>query len=213
MPIRPCHFLVLLALIATPVTALAHGSVTNEDDLCAIQIGYFRAHFKIYLPRTRGHDDFCEDLPAAGESLFVMEYVHAGLGDIPIDFRIIRDVTGMGRFARLEDVEAIADLDAVTEFYRPPSVEPDVFTVMHRFTEPGDYIGIVTAEPAGADEPYAAVFPFRVGFTGFGYWPAIVAIIVVLQVNYLYMSGRLPLRRRPRLAPVDSVAGEAGSSR
>jgi len=211
MPIHPSHFLVLLVLLATPVTAPAHGSVTNEDDLCAIQIGYFRAHFKIYLPRTRGHDDFCEDLPAAGESLFVMEYVHAGLGDIPIDFRIIRDVTGMGRFARLEDVEAIDDLDAVTEFYRPPSVEPDVFTVMHTFTEPGDYIGIVTAEPAGTDEAYAAVFPFRVGFTGFGYWPAIVAIIVILQINYLYMSGRLPWRRRPRLAPVDSVAGQAGS--
>ena len=190
------------AVSALPAPAAAHGSVTNEDDLCAIEIGYLRAHFKIYLPQRHGHDEFCEDLPAAGESVFVMEYVHRDLGDIPVDFRIVRNVTGMGRFARLADVEAIGDLDAVTELYLPPARRPDVFTVLHRFDEPGEFIGVVTAMPDGAIEPLRAVFPFEVGFTGFGTWPLFLALAVALQLQYLYMSRRFPFRRRRRLKAV-----------
>jgi len=182
--------------------AEAHGSVTNEGDRCAIEIGYLRAHFKIYLPQRDGHEQFCEDLPATGESVFVMEYIHRDLGDIPVDFRIVQNVTGMGRFARLADVEAIADLGAITELYLPPARHPDVFTVLHRFEEPGEFIGIVTATPDGDAEPLRAVFPFEVGFTGFGVWPLFLALAVALQLQYLYMSGRFPLRRGSRLKAV-----------
>ncbi len=197
-------FLCLL-LCALPPSTWAHGSVSNEDDLCAIQIGYYRAHFKIYLPRTRQHRQYCEDLPGSGESVFVMEYLHRGLGEIPVDFRIIRDTTGMGRFAQLEHVEALGDLEPLTVFYQPPVVKPDVFTVMHNFDRPGEFIGIVTAVPHGGGEPYAAVFPFRVGFIGFGYWPLIVLLVIGLQLNYLYMSGRFPFRKRARLKSVPAT--------
>ena len=187
----------------------AHGSVSNEDDLCAIQIGYYKAHFKIYLPRTRQHRDYCEDLPGTGESIFVMEYLHPGLGKIPVDFRIIRDTTGMGRFAQLEHVEALGDLDPLTVFYQAPTIKPDVYTVMHHFDRPGEFIGIVTAVPDGGGEPYAAVFPFRVGFIGFGYWPIIALLVVGLQLNYLYMSGRFPFRKRAKLSAVPTVIAAA----
>ena len=188
-------------LMLSTVPAAAHGSVALEDDLCAIQIGYLRAHFKIYLTRTHEHRDFCEDIPAVGETIFVMEYQHAGLSDVPIDFRIIRNVTGMGSFARWEDVATIDDLDAVTVLYQPPSIVPDVFTLLHRFDQPGEFVGIVTAAVDGA-EPYTAVFPFEVGFTGFGYWPLIVLLAVALQLNYWFMSGRL---KRRQAHPVRAV--------
>ena len=214
LPRRSSLFAALImygTLTALAPRADAHGSVTNEDDLCAIEIGYLRAHFKIYLPQQYGHDDFCEDLPATGESVFVMEYVHRDLSDIPIDFRIVRNVTGMGRFARLADVAAIDDLEAVTELYLPPERRPDVFTVLHRFSAPGEFIGIVTATPEGSDKPFRAVFPFEVGFTGFGVWPLFLAIAVALQLQYLYMSGRFPFRRRARLQSV-SGGGQGASA-
>ncbi len=192
--------LIFTSLLSDAVEA--HGSVKVEDDLCAIQIGYFKAHFKIYLPQTHAHEEFCEDLPASGEAVFVMEYIHRGLGDIPIDFRIIHDVTGMGRFAKSQHVAAIADLETITVYYEQPVAKPDVFTALFRFDEPGEFIGIVTAKPANGGEPYLAVFPFRVGFTGFGYWPAIVILVVLIQLNYLYMSGRLRLGRGRRLRTV-----------
>ena len=211
IPLRPTITIMigvligLSAILAPP--AMAHGSVSAEEDLCAIKIGYFKAHFKIYVPEESGRDDYCEDIPAVGASIFVMEYLHSGLGEIPIDFRIIRDVTGMGTFARWEDVQEIDDLDAATVFYQPPDIVPDVFTVMYGFDQPGDYIGIVTARPSDQDTVYTAVFPFEVGFTGFGYWPLIVLIVAALQFNYWFMSGKFSRRRNKNPGRLAVVKG------
>lgn len=190
--------------------ALAHGSVSAEDDLCLIEIGYYKAHFKIYLPEKRRHEQFCEDLPAAGESVFVMEYVHPGLSDVPIDFRILRNVTGEGRFTRLADIERIGDLEAVTVLHHPASAQRDVFTVRHEFDEAGEFVGVVTLQQPETGKIYTAVFPFDVGFTGFGYWPLFALAALALQVHYLWMSGRFSVwvrmwrrrRTRSRLAVV-----------
>jgi hypothetical protein len=171
--------------------ASAHGGVVEEGDLCVIKVNYLRAHFKIYQPRATGHEQFCEDLPAATESVFVMEYQHDSLSEMLIDFRIIRDVTGKGRFARIEDIDGITDIDSATVFYRPPAIEPDVYLINYEFREEGDFIGIVSAQHPETGKVYAAVFPFEVGFTGLGYWPFFIGLLVVIQLQYLLMSGRL----------------------
>ena len=178
--------------------AHGHGGVVEEEDICVIKISYLKAHFKIYQPLLDGHDEYCEDLPNATESIFVMEYLHDELRRVPIDFRIIRDVTGKGRFARWEDVAAIEDLDSVTVFYQPPVVEPDVFTVIHDFAADGEFIGVVTASPETDERLHIAVFPFAVGFTGFGYWPLVVAAVLLIQLQYLWMSGRIARWRASR---------------
>lgn len=181
----------LFFLLATYSTAFGHGGVVEEDDICVIKVNYLRAHFKIYQPRVSGHEQFCEDLPVAAESVFVMEFMHDALETMPIDFRIIRDVTGKGRFARMGDIGEIEDLEAATVFYRPAMLEPDVYSVVHTFQDEGDYIGIVSARNPDTGALYAAVFPFEVGFTGWGYWPFIVGLLVLIQIQYLVMSGRL----------------------
>lgn len=185
-------FIVLISLsVLSQQSAKAHGGVVEEDDLCVIKVSYLRAHFKVYQPRESGHQQFCEDLPAASESVFVMEYLHDALAAMQVDFRIIRNVTDKGRFARLEDVEQIEDIDSATVFYQPAIIEPDVFTVIHEFMEEGDFIGIVSATEPDSRKAYAAVFPFEVGFTGIGYWPFFIGLLVFLQLQYLLMSGRL----------------------
>jgi hypothetical protein len=181
-------FLMSLGLVQQ---VAAHGGVVEESDLCVIKISYLKAHFKIYQPLSDGHKEYCEDLPNAGESVFVMEYLHDELGRIPVEFRIIRDVTGKGRFARWSDVAAIDDLESVTVFHQAPSIEPDVFTVMYDFADEGDYIGVVTATPNDGERLHIAVFPFEVGYTGFGWWPLFVGALLLIQLQYLYMSGRL----------------------
>lgn len=181
----------LLCLGSAERPAFAHGGVVLEEDLCVINIGYLQAHFKIYLPQERQRQEFCEDIPSTGESVFVMEYLHSGLDEATIEFRMIRNVTGLGRFAGLEEIEKIANLDEVTVFFQPPAVIPGVYSVVHRFDEPGDFIGVVTATPHDAGDPYIAVFPFQVGFTGFGYWPFIFIAIVLLQLHLWHSNGRL----------------------
>ncbi len=188
--------------------AHGHGGVVQEDDVCVIQIGFLKAHFTVYQPRTRQHRELCEDLPDATETVFVMEYLHSGLATMPVDFRIIQDVTGRGRFARWEDVAAINDLDAATVFYQPAIVEPDVFSVLHAFDTPGHYIGIVTARQPQTNRIYRAVFPFEVGATGFGYLPLIAAVLAVLQINFWVMSGGLA-RWRARRNGAQTAGGPA----
>lgn len=188
----------LLLLIQMPQLALAHGGVVEEEDLCVIKVNYLRGHFKIYQPLIDGHQQYCEDLPNATESVFVMEYLHDSLRDAAVDFRIIRDVTGKGRFARWEDVEDIDDLDAATIFYRAPVVDPDVFTVIYDFKEEGEFIGIVTAN-VGDGQIYRAVFPFEVGYTGLGYWPFFILLLLAIQFQYLVMSGRVKRWREQRM--------------
>ena len=187
-----CRALLIgLLALTLPLTAAAHGGVVEEDDICVIKVNFLRAHFKIYQPAASGHEQFCEDLPAATESVFVMEYMHDALQTMPIDFRIIRDVTGKGRFARLEDVQEIADIESVTVFYREPVHEPDVYTISHTFEEEGNFIGIVSASHPETGVVYASVFPFEVGFTGWGYWPFFIGLLIMIQIQYLHMSGRL----------------------
>ena len=187
---------VLFFGISTTQPAEAHGGVVADGDLCIIGISYLQAHFKIYQPLIDGHEEYCEDLPNATESVFVMEYMHDELARVPIEFRIIHDVTGKGRFANWQDVEQIDDLDAVTVFYQAPLIEPDVFTVIHDFNEEGDYIGIVKVFPESADREHIAVFPFEVGYTGLAYWPFFIAAVLLIQLQYLWMSGRLSRWRR-----------------
>lgn len=204
MSAAPSTLLAILLGIMLPGITFGHGSVSVEDDRCLIEIGYFKAHFKIYLPEQRRHEQFCEDLPRTGESVFVMEYLHQGLSEVPIDFRIVRNVTGQGRFTRLGDIERIDDLDALTVFHHAAGIQRDVFTVRHRFEEAGKFVGVVRLETPDTGETYTAVFPFDVGFTGFGYWPLFVLVALLLQLNYLWMSGWFSRRRRkqPRLTVI-----------
>ena len=210
MPFLRCSAVACLA-IACGQQALAHGSVSAENDVCLIEIGYYKAHFKVYLPAERRHAQFCEDLPSAGRSVFIMEYVHPGLSEVPIDFRIIRNVTGQGRFTRLADIAEIDDLDEATVFHHPAKAQRDVFTVHHEFDEAGEYVGIVTLTQPETGKPYTAVFPFEVGFTGLGYWPLFALAAIVLQINYLWMSGRfakwIRASRRKRQPKLTVVAG------
>lgn len=167
--------------------ASAHGSIVAGEDICELDIGFLKAHFKIYLPETHQREEFCEDIPIPSKSLFVMEYGHNQLETMLIDFRIIRDVTGYKSFTRREHIATINDIESVTVFYQPPVVEPDVVAVLHDFDEPGWYVGIVTASLG--DEVYTAVFPFEVGFTGLGYWP-FFALAITLLLLYLWQDRR-----------------------
>lgn len=181
--------LLLCLLCANKI--FAHGSVVAGGDLCVIKIGFYTAHFKIFQPQTSRNKEFCEDLPATGESIFVMEYLHQFLGEVPIEFRIIKNETGLGRFTRLADVESISDLDAVTVFHRKPVIEKDVYTIRYAFETDGDYLGLVMAKHPQTEEQYMAVFPFHVGKVNWGWAPIFLALAALAQLGYWFANGKL----------------------
>lgn len=173
-------------------SGLAHGGVVLEEDRCLINIGFLTAHFTVYQPETRANEEFCEDIPDVTGSVFVMEYLHDFLREMPVDFRIIRDVNDVGEFARWEDVQAIEDLEAATVFYQPPVIQANGnYTVDYAFDEKGTYIGIVTASHPDGERQYNAVFFFQVGGPEWGTIPLFVGLLIALQLIYWLSNGGL----------------------
>lgn len=173
------HALLLAAFIA-PV-ANAGGGLVLRNDTCIMTIGFYEAHFTAYQPQSTGDTEFCENLPAPGATLFVLDYLHRSLKEVPVDFRIISNVTGKGEFARLADVEALPDVDEVTLFYKSPTVQANgSLQIEYAFPEDGEYIGIVTAGHPSNDKIYVSVFPFTVGRTDLPWgWFAFAAAVLL----------------------------------
>jgi len=180
----------MLMLLRISPAALGHGGVAFSDDQCVIRIDYLTAHFTVYQPQARGSEEYCEDLPDVSETIFVMEYLHDFLRQMPVDFRIIEDTEGIGQFAKWEDVEKIPDINARTVFYQPPGIMVDgSLTANYRFEEKGSYIGIVTAQHPDDDRVYRAVFYFQTGGPDYGTMPLFFAFLLVLQMVYWLSTG------------------------
>jgi len=186
-----------LLLFGSASGAFAHGGVLMEEDSCVIRIGFLKAHFTGYQPGASGNEEFCEDIPRVAKSIFVLDYLHDYMREMPIDFRIIEDVNDLGIYAKWTDIIALEDIEGDTIFYQPPAKHANgVLTVDYRFEQAGNYIGIVTAQHPGKDKSYSAVFPFTVGGSGFSYVPVFITLIVLAQAFYWISSGGLK-RFRP----------------
>lgn len=191
--------LFFLALCSSVV--FAHGGVAFEEDNCVINIGFLKAHFTSYQPSARGNKEFCEDIPDVAKSVFVIDYLHAFLNQIPVDFRIIEDVNNIGVFAKWADIQNLPNIEGDTVFYQPPMRRPDgVMTVEYNFKKPGSYIGIVTAQHPTEDKVYRAVFQFQVGGRPYGYAPVVLLLVALAQLAYWINGGGLKRfrQRRPR---------------
>ncbi len=189
-----------LSLSLSVADVFAHGGVVADEDLCIIEIGVFRAHFTIYQPETRANNEFCEDVPDVGAAVFVLDYLHGSLKDMPVDFRIIRDVNKRTIYANWEDIQSIDDLESATVFYQPRDRFPGAsLSVTHEFEEQGWYTGIVTTRHPTLEREYQAVFGFHVGRRGLGFWPLMLLIILAVQANYWVSNGGYGRWREARM--------------
>jgi hypothetical protein len=57
--------------------------------------------------------------------------------------------------------------------------------VAHNFTEPGDYICIVTAGHPSKNTIYLAAFPLSVGGTNYLYVVAVIAVVLLLGLVFV----------------------------
>lgn len=192
-------FFAILLQLGAVSGVYSHGGVAFEEDQCVINIDFLTAHFTIYQPEVSSSEEFCENIPSVSQTIFVMEYLHDFLREMPLDFRIIRDEQDFGIYARWEDVQTIPDLDAVTAFYEPAQTRPQgELTVEYAFEEKGRYIGIVTATHPREPILYHAVFYFQVGGPDYGSFPLFIAIAIALQGVYWVGSGGFSRWRNKR---------------
>lgn len=180
-----------LLLLFPAAGIFAGGGLVLEDDVCIIRIDFYSAHFTAYQPDTSGNEQFCQDLPNIGETIFVLDYLHQSLKLVPVDFRIIRDVTGQGRYVKLKHVEQLEDIEQHTVFYQPPVIKPDSsFKVEYEFLEEGAYVGMVSAGHPSNDKTYTAVFPFEVGGSDKSLLYSVISVVIILIAFLLFRHRR-----------------------
>ena len=177
---------------AWPALVHAHGGVSIEDDRCILRIGSYVMHFTGYQPEQTGAQEFCEDIPATGLSVIVLDAVDDALRDMPIEVRILRDEKNLGNGARVTDLGTPAEIAAATVAHLPPGTHgTGSLTLKYPFTIAGRYIGYVRAEPK-AGGPIESVFPFSVG-RGSRQWRiygAVIAGSVVLAAGLFALATR-----------------------
>jgi len=197
--------LLLVVLLSTGTGAFAQGTacIVETADGCTLFIDFYSARFTAYQPIRYGEQRFCADLPGPGTTLFNLEYLHPSLSSVPVDFRIIRNRTSKGRFARWEDVQALGDLDRHTVFYQSPSIMPlGSLNLQVEFPARGEYLAIVTAGHPTLDNTYHAVFPVSVGTSH--HLAPLFGVALLGIAAWLY--------RRTFLAPAALGASSARSS-
>lgn len=172
-------------------SVLAHGGVSTEDDLCLLKIGDYKAHFTGYIPRERATQEFCEDIPVAAESVFVIDFINDELREMETDFRIIRDVNEVGVMATYEDLGSEKEIAAATVLYLEPTLYPrGVLNARYTFSVNGAYIGIMNIRHPETGLQYRSIFPFYVGKVDYSRYFLYYLALFVFCGTFIWFAGR-----------------------
>lgn len=185
-------FYLLIFLCMAPPALAGGGGITANNDRCIVAVGFYEVHLTVYQPDLNDNEEFCSNLPDMGQTIFVLNYLHSSLKEVPVELRIIKNVTGLGKLVRWENVQQIMDVENNTVFYSPPGVEPGgSYRAQHRFTGNGDFIGIVTAGHPDTSKIYQGFFTFSVGAINYVFW--LICLLVVLLSGLLVYAYRSKL--------------------
>lgn len=167
-----------LLAFAFSAGAVAHGGLSMDEDICRLKIGPYSMHFSGFQPEKTTTQEFCEDIPATGQTIVVLDYINDELRDMPTEVRIIKD-TGNE-----------SDLDAITLLHLPPSVHPTgSLHFEYNFEQQGKYVGLVTVGDKG--QQHVSRFPFSVGMSNPLYGQIFFALIIVaVGIGFYLYSGR-----------------------
>ncbi len=104
--------LLVAVLLCRPGIAMAHGTVSGEDDPCLRQVGERVVHFNAYQPQYELKGQYCTDIPKEGDTFLVVDLVDPALRNELVGMRVVR---GNGSTATEDQI--VADIR--------PSTHPD----------------------------------------------------------------------------------------
>jgi len=180
-----------MSFLFASATALGHGGVSMEEDMCLIKIGPYSAHFTGYLPQARASQEFCEDIPVVTNAIFVLDFISDELRAMDVDFRIVRDVKNIGNKASYEDLGGPEAVEKATIFYeKPKTYSAGTLSIRYPFVESGGYVGIIEAHHQATGLNYRSVFPFYVGGGHYARYLAYYALLFSFCGVFIWGSGR-----------------------
>jgi len=178
-PACVCVVMLVIGVIFS-TQAHAHGGLALAEDMCKLRVGPYNMHFTGYQPDSTRNKEFCEDIPATGRTVVVLDYMEDALRPLPTEVRVIKD-TGSEQ-----------DLQAITVLHLPPKVYPaGTVNFEYNFDQPGKFVGLVTV---GDKQDLVSRFPFSVGETKIplppGYFLVAFAGTAVVGVILFFLRGR-----------------------
>jgi hypothetical protein len=175
----------LLMMVSTP--ASAHGGVSIEEDQCILTIGPYKMHFTGYQPEVAPEKEFCEDIPAVGRAIIVLDYLDTALRELATGVRIVEAESWTAAQAAVENAQQ------PTVLHRPPKTyKTGTLQIEHQFDKPGYFVGLVTVQ-GDRQEQLISRFPFSVGRKATSQAPYTLAVMALLlaglgAVYYFYQS-------------------------
>ena len=190
--------LMVAATAFATAPAAAHGRLGAAEGRCRLFIGPDIMNFTGYTPDA-SKSEFCEDIPAIGRMIMVLDYEQEELRDMNVEIRIINDIGS-------EEKEN-EDLEAVTVAYREPKIyRTGTINFEHNFTEPGYFVGIVTVL-GDHGERWVSRFPFSVGKSFMRTLPVYILLTIgVIALFFIYLRHRKltpPTPVKPFVPPHD----------
>ncbi len=171
---------IFLGIVSGVGKAAARGALGYDQDQCVLKIGPDFFYFSGYQFGAQRRK-FCEDAPSLGETTFVFDYGQDELRQMKTDFRIMREGA--------ESADG-SPVDGQTMAYLPPQIYPQgTFNFVHRFDDPGNYIGVVTVEGLSG-ERWVARFPFSVGGAPTRTLPFVLLALAGALALALFFAGR-----------------------
>ena len=85
--------LLVAALLLTAAPASAHGRLGSAEGRCRLFIGPDIMNFTGYTPDA-SKSEFCEDIPATGRMIMVLDAEQEEMRDMKLAIRIVKDVGG-----------------------------------------------------------------------------------------------------------------------
>lgn len=180
-----------VVLVACSLAASAHGGLSMDEDMCKLRLGPYYMHFTGYLvDASRPNTEFCEDIPATGRAIIVLDALDQALRDTPIKVQIMTEAGAGSASDTSVAARTVAELPA--KVYPAGSV-----SLEYTFDQPGRFVGVVTA---GDNGDFVSRFPFSVGVPKrpYGFY-GLLALIVIAGFG-LYAYSR---RRRAKAAHRD----------
>lgn len=71
-------------------TARGHGKVSLEEDVCVRQVGGNMVHLSTYQPQYDQNEQYCTEIPVAGDTYLVVDLVDQPLRDMPVSLKVFR---------------------------------------------------------------------------------------------------------------------------
>ncbi len=169
----------VMAFIAIGYTGgvFAHGAEALEEDSCTRRAGENVVHLSVYQPEQDIAGHYCTDIPAAGDTVLVVDLVEPLLREIPVSLKLISG--------------SEEDGDVITEIRS--NIYPDGVINTQQALDEGKHLLVVTAEGI---HPMKYIYHLRVAMINYAdvfrasVGPA-VGLILTLLIGYkLFRSKR-----------------------